>query len=174
MKTAIPDPRITWAMDHMQRCLEQRVEPVALAHRISLSPSRFCQLFAAQAGMGPLRYLARLRMQRARILIERTFLTMPYIMTLVGYDDAARFARDFQRQHGVLPDALRTASAATPLPAENKDPVTADTPAYSAPSKRRTGRRSRPAKTRDPSDCVRTDAEIRDELLWRLAKRFTA
>ena len=174
MKTVLPDPRITWAMDHMHRCLGQRVDPVALAYGLNLSPSHFCHLFTAQAGIGPARYLERLRMQRARVLIERTFLTVPYVMILVGYDDGDHFARDFERHHGVFPETLRTATAATPLPTENKGPVTADTPAQGAPPKRRTGRRDRRAKTRDPSDCVRTDAEIRDELLWRLAKRFTA
>jgi AraC-like DNA-binding protein len=159
----ITDPRIMWAIDHMQRRLGQRVEPDALAHQVNLSTSHFRHLFAAQAGLGPVRYLERLRMQRARVLIERTFLTVPYVMALVGYDDPRHFVRDFGRLHGVRPDHLRTAGAATPLPAAQK-PATSHRSGTGKSSQRQTRKRGGRAKTRDPASAPsELDANVLDE-----------
>jgi AraC-like DNA-binding protein len=142
------DPRVTSAVEHMQRCMAQRIEPAALAQRANLSPSRFRHLFALETGLGPARYLQRLRLRHARVLIERTFLNVDEVMTLVGYHDPQRFARDFRRCHGVPPGALRGWSAATPLPGDGNAAAASEP---SPPAKSRTSRRVAGMKTRDPS-----------------------
>lgn len=114
--TATPDPRITWAVEHLQRRLHEPIEIAALGARVNLSPSRFRHLFTVQTGVGPARYLQQLRLRRARLLIERTFLSVKEVMALVGYSDPSHFSRDFRRVHGVSPSALRGGGVATPLP----------------------------------------------------------
>lgn len=89
-----------------------------LAARVNLSPSRFRDLFSAQTGVGPAQYLQGLRLRRARLLIERTFLTVKEVMALVGYNDPSHFSRDFRRYHGVAPSSLRGRGITTPLPRE--------------------------------------------------------
>jgi transcriptional regulator GlxA family with amidase domain len=100
--------------------MQQRLaEPMLigdLAASVNLSPSRFRELFTRQVGLGPAQYLQRLRLRRARLLIERTFLTVKEVMALVGYNDPSHFSRDFRRLHGVAPSALRGAGVTTPLP----------------------------------------------------------
>jgi AraC-like DNA-binding protein len=59
-----------------------------------------------------------LRLRRARLLIERTFLSVKEVMGLVGYSDPSHFSRDFRRFHGVSPSALRGRGIVTPLPRE--------------------------------------------------------
>lgn len=110
------DRRITWAVEYMQRNLGAPLTVPALAARLNLSPSRFRDLFSAQTGLGPAHYLQRLRLRRARLLIDRTFLSVKEVMVLVGYDDPSHFSREFRRHHGIAPSALRGRSAATPLP----------------------------------------------------------
>jgi transcriptional regulator GlxA family with amidase domain len=114
--TGIIDPRITWAVIHMQRRLGQSIVIGELAATVNLSPSRFRELFSRQVGLGPAQYLQRLRLRRARLLIERTFLTVKEVMALVGYNDPSHFSRDFRRLHGVAPSVLRGAGVTTPLP----------------------------------------------------------
>ena len=114
--TGIVDPRITWAVAHMQRHLAEPIVIGDLAARVNLSPSRFRELFSRQVGVGPAQYLQRLRLRRARLLIERTFLTVKEVMSLVGYNDPSHFSRDFRRMHGVSPTALRGTGITTPLP----------------------------------------------------------
>jgi len=114
--TEIPDPRITWAGEHLHQRLHEPVAIAALAALVNLSPSRFRHLFTLQTGVGPALYLRRLRLRRARLLIERTFLSVKEVMGLVGYSDPSHFSRDFRRMHGVSPSALRGRGVVTPLP----------------------------------------------------------
>jgi len=111
----VDDRRIAWAVDHMYRHLAEPLAVPALAARLNLSPSRFRDLFSTQTGIAPGQYLRRLRLRRARLLIERTFLTVKEVMGLVGYNDPSHFSRDFRRYHGVAPSALRGREIATPL-----------------------------------------------------------
>jgi len=115
MTTGI-DWRITWAVEDMQRNLKEPLSVPELAARVNLSPSRFRELFSAQTGVGPAQYMQRLRLRRARLLIERTFLTVKEVMALVGYNDPSHFSREFSRYHGVPPSALRGRGITTPLP----------------------------------------------------------
>lgn len=116
--TTGPDWRITWAVEHLQRHLGEPLRVPELAARVNLSPSRFRDLFSAQTGVGPAQYLQGLRLRRARLLIERTFLTVKEVMALVGYNDPSHFSRDFRRYHGVAPSSLRGRGITTPLPRE--------------------------------------------------------
>jgi len=116
-----PDPRITWIVDFMHRHMSEPLTIATLASQVNLSRSRFTALFAAQIGVAPLQYLQRARLRRARILVERSFLTVKEIMTVVGYNDPSHFSRDFRREHGMPPTALRTEDLTTPLPSGSSD-----------------------------------------------------
>jgi AraC family transcriptional regulator len=78
-----------------------------LARSAGLSASRFGRLFREATGTTPAAYLRALRMTRARILLERTSLSVAEIMTQVGARDPSHFSRDFRREHGCSPRALR-------------------------------------------------------------------
>ena len=133
------DPRITWAVGYMHEHLGGSLSIRDLAERVNLSPSRFRALFTAQIGLAPGLYLQRLRLRRARLLVERTFLSIKEIMVLVGYSDPSHFSRDFRREHRHAPSDFRGADVATPL----KSPVS---PSDNPPRKRRIG----PPRARDP------------------------
>ena len=51
-------------------------------------------------------------MERARTLLERTFLTVKQAMTQVGISDASHFARDYRRYHGFTPSETKRRSPA--------------------------------------------------------------
>jgi AraC family transcriptional regulator of arabinose operon len=116
------DARVVVAMNEMQQRLADPLTVTALAAAVRLSPSRFAHLFSAETGVAPMRYLQRMRMDRARLLLERTALSIREVMAQVGYRDASHFARDFRRHHElgpgewrreVLQRARRTAAAPT-------------------------------------------------------------
>jgi transcriptional regulator GlxA family with amidase domain len=119
------DPRITWAIGYMHDHLGDAFSIRELAERVNLSPSRFRALFTTQIGLAPAVYLQRLRLRRARLLVERTFLSIKEVMALVGYNDPSHFSRDFRRQHGQPPSALRGEGITTPLrPGPSANPPT--------------------------------------------------
>ena len=101
------DPRIAHVIKQLEDSIEASPSVPELAALVQLSPSRFAHLFRDETGTPPGRYLHRLRMQRARVLLERTFLSVRDVMQQVGFRDPSHFARDFRRYHGVAPSALR-------------------------------------------------------------------
>jgi len=114
MKAIDIDARITWAVGEMQARMAEPFSIAALAAQVNLSPSRFRQLFTAQTGVAPLPYLRRLRLRRARLLLEQSFLSVKEVMALVGYNDPSHFTRDFKVFHRVLPSTVRRDAAGTP------------------------------------------------------------
>jgi AraC family transcriptional regulator, glycine betaine-responsive activator len=135
------DPRISWTVAHMQRHLAEPMAVTALAGRINLSPSRFRALFTAQTGVAPAQYLQWLRLRRARLLLERTFLSVKEVMGLVGYNDPSHFARDFRRLHGAPPTAFRGRGITTDGEGDAAHGSSVDPP---------TLKRIRPPRARDP------------------------
>jgi AraC family transcriptional regulator, arabinose operon regulatory protein len=121
------DPRIARARGEMERRLQEPLALADLAGAARLSPSRFARLFRADVGVPPARYLHQLRLARARVLLERTFLTVKQVRTLVGLNDGRRFSRDFRRAYGIGPGALRrqgwvgSMRRGTPPPAQTDD-----------------------------------------------------
>ena len=101
------DPRIAIVIARMEQSLEDGPRLPDLAGAINLSVSRLSHLFREEVGVPPGRYLQTIRMQRARILLERTFLSVKEVMARVGVADPSHFARDFRRYHGVPPSHVR-------------------------------------------------------------------
>jgi transcriptional regulator GlxA family with amidase domain len=129
-----PDTRITWIVDYLQRHLGEPVSIPELAGRVNLSESRLRALFRQQTGMSPVRYLQAVRLRRACLLLERTFLSVKEVMALVGYNDPSHFARDFRRYYGAAPSDVRG-------PGETRASTSADPPIH---------RRIRQPRARDP------------------------
>jgi AraC-like DNA-binding protein len=120
------DPRIAEVIVRMEHTLESAPGVPDLAASVRLSPSRFAHLFRTETGVPPGRYLHTIRMQRARVLLERTFLTVREVMAHVGARDPSHFARDFRRFHGLTPTAVRgTAAHPGPAPAALLDHLVA-------------------------------------------------
>jgi len=139
MSAGTPDPRITATVKYLQDRLAEPVTVIGLAKMVNLSESRFRALFVAQTGMAPGQYLQRLRLRRARLLLERTFLSVKEVMALAGYNDPSHFSRDFRREYGAAPSEVRAIGAPE-----------AGSPSVDPP----TDRRSRPSRARDPGWCV--------------------
>ena len=104
------DARVTRVIDMMERTIESERSVAALAADVNLSTSRLTELFRREVGTTPARFLRALRMERARQLLERTFLTVKEVMAVVGCNDPSHFTRDFSRHHGLAPTRLRQRS----------------------------------------------------------------
>jgi len=104
------DPRIQSAVADMNRRLQEPINLADLAAAINLSTSRFRHLFRAETGKSPARYLRDLRMERASVLLARTFLSVKEVMAAVGCKDPSHFARDFRKYFGKTPREWRSAS----------------------------------------------------------------
>jgi transcriptional regulator GlxA family with amidase domain len=78
-----------------------------LSHSVNLSPSRLRYLFKAEIGMSLARYIKSLRLQRAKTLLETSFLNVKEITIRVGAKDESRFVQDFKKAFGLTPAQYR-------------------------------------------------------------------
>lgn len=94
-------------MQRVEERLHTSIDAHGLAEAVGLSVSRLSRLFRDAIGITPTAYLRARRMRRARILIERTTLSVSEVMVQVGLSDPSHFARDFRNAHGFSPRTLR-------------------------------------------------------------------
>jgi len=85
-----------------------------LASEVGLSRSAFAQRFQEKAGMPPLEYLTRWRMQVAARLLRETAQPVLSIALETGYQSDAAFIRAFRREFGMTPSRWRRSAQAGP------------------------------------------------------------
>lgn len=91
----------------------------ALAERAGLGARTFLRRFVRATGIKPSDYQQRLRIMRARELLECTRRTVDQIAVATGYDDTRGFRRTFKRVVGLSPAEYRRrfqASSAQAVP----------------------------------------------------------
>lgn len=74
-----------------------------LAERAFMSPSTFRQHFREVTGMSPLQYQKQLRLQEARHLMLNQNLDAGRAASMVGYESASQFSREYSRLFGESP-----------------------------------------------------------------------
>src|SRR5687768_10665856 len=77
------------------------------AQSVNLSVWRLCHVFKSDVGMPPMRFLRVLRMERAKDLLESSFLSVKEIGFRVGLTDESHFVRDFKATYGLSPACYR-------------------------------------------------------------------
>lgn len=111
------DPRIIEVIEDLEARLHEKIAFDDLAAQVGLSHSQLARLFKAATGQTLGAYLQTLRMDRARVLLARTSLSVREVMAQVGIADPSHFARDFRNAHGLSPRAFRTQIRLTGRPA---------------------------------------------------------
>ena len=80
-----------------------------LATVCHLSPTRFHDVFIEACGVAPMRYLNRLRLQRAHELLRSSNDGLGQIAIRCGFQSQAYFNRVFKKAFGETPGRLRRA-----------------------------------------------------------------
>lgn len=93
--------------------LEQRLATppglVELAHALGTNERKLTLAFRRKVGMSVFEYLAELRLETARRLLEAGSMQIQLIADRVGYRNAGDFTRAFRRRHGISPREYRRA-----------------------------------------------------------------
>lgn len=90
------------------------------AQSVNLSVWRLCHIFKSDVGMPPIRYLRLLRMERAKGLLESSFLSVKEIAFQVGLNDESHFVRDFKSTYGYSPALYRSRFRSNGVEEEHK------------------------------------------------------
>lgn len=100
-------PRIqaltSWAQDH----LHQDLSVAALAHHAGMSPRNFARVFVAQTGLTPAAWVAQMRLEAARSLLEMSEKSVKEIAKACGYSHAESLHHAFHAAFHIAPRAYR-------------------------------------------------------------------
>jgi transcriptional regulator GlxA family with amidase domain len=92
-----------WMHGHLDEDLSVPV----LAERALMSPRNFARVFRAEVGMTPAAYVERLRVERARSLLEAGEEPVESVAEVCGFGTVETLRRAFQRAMGVSPSQYR-------------------------------------------------------------------
>jgi AraC-like DNA-binding protein len=102
------DKRVEKIIEMMREDVRGELSLSEFAQSVNLSVWRLCHIFKSDVGMPPMRYLRLLRMERAKDLLESSFLSVKEIGYRVGLNDESHFVRDFKATYGLSPACYRT------------------------------------------------------------------
>jgi transcriptional regulator GlxA family with amidase domain len=106
---AQPDELMTEAQQWLRDRADSQADLAALAAHLEISRRSLNRRFREATGRTPVRYLQRVRIERASALLRNTNLPIAEIASRVGYDDAAHFATLYRRLTGGTPSRYRAA-----------------------------------------------------------------
>lgn len=99
--------RIQKAIDYASANLRKPLTVEELADVAGLSPRQFSRAFSAETGQSPAKAVEHLRVEAARLLLEKGRLSLDVIADEVGFADRERMRRAFLRTIGQPPQAVR-------------------------------------------------------------------
>lgn len=111
LESMIHNSRVQTVIHFMKANLQRSISLPELADVANLSASQFSHVFKTQTGISPMKYLRRLRMERARQLLATSGLSVKEIMAMSGYNSKNHFARDFKRYFGLPPSKYRNSGS---------------------------------------------------------------
>lgn len=94
---------LTPVLNYIDEHFSDDIELEALCKIIGVSPQYLCRLFRDRLGIRPLEYIARRRIQQAKVYLAEGGKTVKEIAADVGYRDASYFGAVFKRCEGVSP-----------------------------------------------------------------------
>jgi transcriptional regulator GlxA family with amidase domain len=106
-RTAHGDTAILKAQLWMSKQRERPVGVIDIAQHACLEPRTFLRRFVKATGMKPSEYQQRLRITRAREMLEFSRTSVDEIALTVGYNDVGGFRRVFRKVMGLTPSDYR-------------------------------------------------------------------
>ncbi len=105
--------RLIEAVALMERHLEEPLSLAEIAHRSGVSPRQLQRLFEQELNSSPRHWYLRLRLTRARQLLEDTQLDILSVGLACGFTSSSSFSRAFRGQFGVSPRWVRLGGCQT-------------------------------------------------------------
>ncbi|SRR5260370_18499611 len=97
------DQRVRAAIDFMNSNLHRKLTAVEIAQSVRLSPAHLRELFKRETGASLAKYRKKLQLERAKHLLETTFLSVKEIAATIGFSGITHFVKDFRNRYGATP-----------------------------------------------------------------------
>ena len=106
--------RIAPALDHISQCYDQPISNDSLAALCGVSTVYFRKLFLRVMGMPPIAYLHKLRIGKAKKMLESDHESLTEIALSLGYPDIYTFSKAFKKHTGLSPTAYERSLISAP------------------------------------------------------------
>ncbi|MFK0332948.1 GlxA family transcriptional regulator [Rhizobium sp. NPDC090275] len=103
------DTRLRAVLIMMEQHLDSDISIAQLAASVGVTRRQLERIFEKEAGMSPARAYAKVRLERAKVLLAQTKLPMIDIAMDVGFRTASQFTHSFKREFGQTPSRVRAA-----------------------------------------------------------------
>lgn len=91
-------------INYLNENYEHKISLDQIAHNMYLSPVYISKIFKEETGESPINYLIKIRLERAREILEDTeSSSVKSIANQVGYEDVYHFSKLFKKYYGVSP-----------------------------------------------------------------------
>lgn len=109
LKQNVPEKRdvVREVQEYINRNFHQEISLADISDKFFINPYYFSQLFKKKTGETYQNYLTKVRIERAKKLLEETDLKIYEICEMVGYIDVNHFNRIFEKREGVKPSHYR-------------------------------------------------------------------
>ncbi len=112
IRTGIRDDLVLKAVGLIEAAPEMQIHVTDIAEKLGVSIERLERAFKEGAGSGPSEYIKKIRLGRARDLIEHSSMAVRDIGLASGYLSFSSFVRAFHHHFGRTPGSLRNARRA--------------------------------------------------------------
>ena len=106
----LPRYKIQRVTDYIRENLREELTLERISATLSMSPYHFAHVFRQSVGVAPHRYLIECRIERAKVLLRDTDLSITEIAHQVGYANQSNFSVVFHRLAGITPRRYRSES----------------------------------------------------------------
>jgi|SRR5690625_142002 len=94
--------------DAYVRChLEEKISLKDIAEFVHLNPSYFSRMFKKETGEGFIEYVTRMKMEKAKELLDNTTKSVEQIAIELSFDSKSYFLKTFKKQIGMSPNAYK-------------------------------------------------------------------
>ena len=97
------DQRVQAVIVFMKTNIHRKLSASEIAQSVRLSPAHLRELFKNETGTPLTKYRRELQLDRAKDLLETTFLSVKEVAAAVGINGFSHFGKDFERRYGSKP-----------------------------------------------------------------------
>lgn len=117
----VHNKRLVQVLDNMENHLASPLTSDALAVKVGITRRQLERLFREHLDDSPSNFYLRLRLDRARQLLQQTDMSIMEVSTACGFESASHFSRTYRSRFGASPS--RDREALNPRPGSGTGPV---------------------------------------------------
>ncbi|MBD2100411.1 helix-turn-helix domain-containing protein [Leptolyngbya sp. FACHB-261] len=95
------------AIDYIHTHLDRDLSLAGIAKVINISPTYFASLFKSAMGISSYQYVIQQRVERAKLMLSKTDLTIAEIASQVGFSSQSHLTQQFKRFTETTPKQVR-------------------------------------------------------------------